>query len=76
IAVPSAGRQRVETEGLIGFFVNTLVLRADLAGGRAFADLLAQLRLRLLEAQANQDLPFERLVAELNPDRGTGNPLA
>ncbi|HEY0185788.1 MAG TPA: amino acid adenylation domain-containing protein, partial [Rhodopila sp.] len=76
VGVPVANRNRVETEGLIGFFVNTLVLRADVSGAQSFRDLLQQVRERMLEAQANQDLPFERLVAELQPERQVGrNPL-
>jgi amino acid adenylation domain-containing protein/non-ribosomal peptide synthase protein (TIGR01720 family) len=77
IAVPMAGRERLETEGLIGFFVNTMVIRAEISGDMEFAALLAQVRERVLEAQANQDLPFERLVADLQPERRPGrNPLA
>jgi amino acid adenylation domain-containing protein/non-ribosomal peptide synthase protein (TIGR01720 family) len=77
VAVPAAGRQRVESEGLIGFFVNTLVIRAELTGAMRFTDLLEQVRERVLEAQANQDLPFERIVADLQPQRQPGrNPIA
>jgi amino acid adenylation domain-containing protein len=67
-----ANRQRVESERLIGFFVNMLVLRSDLSGEPGFTDLLRQVRDRALEAQAHQDLPFERLVEELQPARESG----
>lgn len=69
VGTPVAGRSHAELEGLIGCFVNTLVLRADLAGDPSFRDLLRQVRQRCLNAYANQDLPFNRLVEELHPDR-------
>jgi amino acid adenylation domain-containing protein len=68
-----ANRQRVESERLIGFFVNMLVLRSDLSGEPSFADLLRQVREHALDAQAHQDLPFERLVEEIQPVRDAGH---
>ncbi|MGY4641860.1 non-ribosomal peptide synthase/polyketide synthase [Pseudomonas sp. TE24901] len=76
IGVPTANRNRVETERLIGFFVNTQVLKADLDGQMSFAQLLQQTKRRSLEAQAHQDLPFEQLVVALQPERSLShNPL-
>ncbi|MEZ6088046.1 MAG: amino acid adenylation domain-containing protein [Pirellulaceae bacterium] len=76
IGTPIAGRNRQEIEGLIGFFVNSLVIRGDLQEDPTFDDFLAQMRETSIEAFANQDLPFEKLVEELRPDRTlTQNPL-
>ncbi len=69
VGTPVAGRNRQEIEGLIGFFVNTLVLAADLRGDPPFTDLLERLRETVLDAQTHQDLPFERLVEAVEPQR-------
>jgi amino acid adenylation domain-containing protein len=70
IGTPVDNRNRPETEGLIGFFVNTLVLRTRVAPEAPFRDFLAQVRESVLEAHAHQDLPLEKLVEVLRPDRG------
>lgn len=69
IGYPVANRSRSELEGLIGVFVNLLVLRTRVASSQRFEDLLYQVRASVLEADAHQDLPFERLVEELRPER-------
>ncbi|HEX8697018.1 MAG TPA: amino acid adenylation domain-containing protein, partial [Longimicrobium sp.] len=69
VGTPTAGRGRREIEGLIGFFVNTLALRVDLAGSPTVAELLGRVRARALEAQQNQDIPFEQVVERVQPAR-------
>ena len=64
-----AGRNRTEVEGLIGFFLNTLALRGDLTGAPSFHELLVQARETALAAHLHQDVPFEKLVEELTPER-------
>ncbi|MCP3138032.1 non-ribosomal peptide synthase/polyketide synthase [Pyxidicoccus xibeiensis] len=69
VGSPIAGRRHAETEGLIGFFVNTLVLRARVEGSLSFLELLRQVRETTLGAYDHQDVPFEKLVEELQPVR-------
>ena len=72
VGSPVANRTRAEVEGLVGLFVNALALRADLSGDPTFAELVERVAGVTLEAYENQDLPFERLVAELRPERDLG----
>ncbi len=69
IGSPVAGRERRELEGLIGVFLNTLVLRADLAGGPSLRQSIRRLRAVTLDAYSRQEVPFEKLVEELRPER-------
>ncbi|WP_093191631.1 non-ribosomal peptide synthetase [Pseudovibrio sp. Tun.PSC04-5.I4] len=69
VGAPVAGRRRPELEGLIGFFVNTLVLRGNLSDDPSVHDLLVRTRELALEAYGHQDVPFERLVEALQPQR-------
>src|SRR5258707_11689024 len=74
IGSPVANRTRGEVEPLIGFFVNTLALRLDLTDRPSVAQLLAQVRAVVLEAQRHQDLPFEQVVEAVKPPRSLAHP--
>lgn len=76
VGCPIAGRNKLELEGMIGFFVNSLVMRNDLSGDPTFRELLDRVRKQALLAYENQEVPFEKLVDCLRPDRDTSrNPL-
>jgi amino acid adenylation domain-containing protein/non-ribosomal peptide synthase protein (TIGR01720 family) len=76
LGTPVAARNRLELEPLIGVFVNTLVLRLHAGGDPAFGSFLEQARRHTLDAQAHEDVPFERLVDALDPERDLArNPL-
>jgi amino acid adenylation domain-containing protein len=69
VGTPTAARSQIEIENLVGFFVNTLVFRADFTPDMTFRDLVRQVRACALEAYGHQDVPFEKLVEELVPQR-------
>ncbi|MCJ8274688.1 MAG: AMP-binding protein, partial [Psychrosphaera sp.] len=73
LGVPVANRMQKELEDVIGFFVNTLVLRTDCSGNPTFGEYLNQVKTANLDAQANQDVPFEHLVERLQPTRSTAH---
>ncbi len=76
LGTPTANRDPVEVEGLIGFFANSLALRVDLAGDPSFRDFLARVRTAVLADYAHQEIPFEKLVQELRPERDLShNPI-
>ena len=70
VGTPSANRDRMEFEQLIGFFLNTLVLRGDFSGNPTFREFLRRLSETVVNAQTHQALPFQKLVQELQPERG------
>ncbi|MBX7222932.1 MAG: amino acid adenylation domain-containing protein [Blastocatellia bacterium] len=74
VGVPIANRNRAETEGLIGFFLNILTMRTDLAGDPTFRELVERVKEVALGAYAHQDLPFEKLIEELQPERNLNRP--
>src|SRR5689334_8250966 len=75
VGTPVAGRNRAEIEGLIGFFINTLPLRIDLGRNPSFEELLARVKQTALEGFEHQDVPFEKLVEELQPERSNRIPF-
>jgi amino acid adenylation domain-containing protein len=73
VGINIANRNRIETEPLIGFFVNQLVVRTDLSGNPSFRELIGRIRETTLKAFTYQDLPFDKLVEELQPERDPGS---
>jgi amino acid adenylation domain-containing protein len=71
VGVPNMGRHQIQTEALIGFFINTLVMRSSLSGNPTFLEFLKQVRSTTLRAYTHQELPFDKLVEELRPDRNS-----
>ncbi|MGZ8846235.1 MAG: amino acid adenylation domain-containing protein [Pyrinomonadaceae bacterium] len=69
VGSPIANRPQTETESIIGFFLNNLALRSDISGNPSFREVLARVRKTALEAYANQDVPFEKLIEALKPER-------
>ncbi len=69
VGTPVSNRSHLELENLIGFFVNTLVLRTDLSGDPDFREVVEQVKITALDAYEHKDLPFEKLVEALNPQR-------
>ncbi|MDQ1024653.1 amino acid adenylation domain-containing protein [Streptomyces umbrinus] len=69
VATPISGRNQVEVENLVGFFVNTLIIRSDLSGNPTFGEFLEQVKETTLQAYTHQDLPYQKLVEALAPDR-------
>ena len=70
IGSPVANRTRHEFDGTVGLFVNTIAVRCDLSGGPTYREVLRRVGRAAVDAYANQELPFERVVQEVNPDRG------